>query len=297
MNWRPTIYWGSLAAVFALIALALTRWITAVHLESDKPFAIVFDEHAPLVHEPTRSTLLTATPERRRLPSLVITGYDEVVLVVTPATRGIHIVGYRPDQLSCAAPDRISVGASTALITEALHVLQLHPVTAVNSTDAALAGEAAQIGDTLGLKRNSWPITDIIVPASLEQKIKAVSFGQGAIRCRFTTPLPASPTFTDRSITIVTLASQSSATILDVSALADISDLRFFGGLVLPWAGDRTRIFDHSDELVSVEWSDATAQEERDVILVIIGALAAIAASTALEALRPIVERLTHVEY
>src|SRR6516165_10268220 len=138
MNWRPTIYWGTLAAIFALIALALTRWITAVHLESDKPFAIVFDERAPLVHEATRSNILTATPERRHLPSVVITGYDEVALVVTPITRGIHIVGYRPDQLSCAAPDRISVGASTALIVEALQILPLHPVLVTKSTDAEL---------------------------------------------------------------------------------------------------------------------------------------------------------------
>jgi hypothetical protein len=296
VNWRPTIYWGTLAAIFALIAIFLTRLITAVHLESDRPFAIVFDENVSLVRGLTPNALLTATPERRKLPTLVITGYNEIVLVVTPGTRGIHILGYTPNQLSCAAPDQSALGVSTAVIVQALQRLSLHPVKVIQSADAELADEAAQLGATLGIPKN-WPITDIIVPPALERRIRSARFGQGAIRCRFTTPLPASPTFTDRSITIVTLATRTSATLLDVSALSDIQDLRFFGGLVLPWAGDRTRFFDHNDQVVSVEWSDATAQEKRDVILVIIGALAAIAAATALEALRPIVERLTHTEY
>jgi hypothetical protein len=296
MNWRPTIYWGILAAIFGLIAVLLTRWITAVHLESDRPFAIVFDENVPWVRELTAGTVLTNTPERRKLPSLVITGYNEILLVVTPGTRGIHILGYTPDALSCAAPERTAVGLSSAVIAQAIQKLPLTPVTVAKSHDVALADEAAHLGAPLGIPQN-WPVTDIIVPARLERQIRSSHFGQGAIRCRFTRPLPASPTFTDRSINIVTLATRSSAAILDVSALTDIQDLRFFGGLVVPWAGDRTRIFDHNDQLVSVEWSDVTAQEERDVILVLIGALAAIAAATALEALRPIVERLTHVEY
>ena len=294
MNWRPTIYWGTLAAVFALIAVILTRWITAVHLGSDKPFAIVFDERVTLSRESPR--LLTTPPQRRKLPSVVITGYNEVVLVVTPGTHGIHILGYTPQQLSCEAPDRALSGVSTAVIVQVLKKISLNPVPVIKSADTGLAAEATRLGARVGIPPN-WPITDIVVPPALERKVRSTSFGQGAIRCRFATPLPASPTFTDRSITVVTLAGRSGATILDVSALTDIQDLRFFGGLVLPWAGDRTRIFDQSDELVSVEWSDLTAQEERDVILVVIGALAAIAAATALEALRPIVERLTHVEY
>ena len=73
MNWRPTIYWGILAAMFGLIAIGLTRWITAVHLESDKPFAIVFDERMlnspPKQHGSRRDSDYEETAGRSRMSS------------------------------------------------------------------------------------------------------------------------------------------------------------------------------------------------------------------------------------
>jgi hypothetical protein len=47
---------------------------------------------------------------------------------------------------------------------------------------------------------------------------------------------------------------------------------------------------------MSVEWTDVAALERRDIILVLIGAISAIAAAMAIEAIRPVVERRSKSE-
>ncbi len=101
------------------------------------------------------------------------------------------------------------------------------------------------------------------------------------------------PTFTERAITVRAQTGLGGAVFLDVSALEDVDDLRFSGGLQAPLGGDRTRILYAGDDIVSAEWVDVAAQEQRDIVLVIIGALSAIAAATVIEAVRPVVERRT----
>jgi hypothetical protein len=99
------------------------------------------------------------------------------------------------------------------------------------------------------------------------------------------------PTFTERAVTVRANTGSGGAVVLDVSALQDVDDLRFSGGLQAPLGGDRTRLLYGGDDIVSAEWVDVAAQEQRDIILVIIGALSAIAAAMAIEAIRPAVER------
>ena len=296
MNWRVTIYWGSLAVLVGLLALGLTHWITSVHLGSDRPFAVVFDETSPNIRMPVRFTDEASTPQRRQLPRIILIGYDELMFVVTPTTHGVHILGYTRNQFSCNAMQRSATGASSAAIVQAVRRLPLEAVDLTPSSDSVVNAEAVRLSAANGLS-SPLPVTDVVVPGALEAQVRAQKFGQGVIICHFKVPLAASPTFTDRSLTIVAPSTRSTATLLDVSALRDIQNLRFLGGVVIPWAGDRARVFDKYDEVISVEWSDVVAEEKRDVFLVIIGALAAIAASTGLEAIRPIVEHLTRTEY
>jgi hypothetical protein len=79
--------------------------------------------------------------------------------------------------------------------------------------------------------------------------------------------------------------------LLDISALEDIDNLRFSGGIYFPLAGERTRLLESTDNVVSVEWVDVSASEKRDIVLVTVGALAAIGAAMAIEAIRPFIER------
>jgi hypothetical protein len=100
----------------------------------------------------------------------------------------------------------------------------------------------------------------ISVPEKLRANLQRLSNGQGVIRCRFAHPLTASPTCTDRSLTIEASNGQSGAAVLDVSALDGIDNLRFSGGLTIPLAGERTRLLDSHDKLIFVDWSDVAAQ-------------------------------------
>ncbi len=294
MNWRPTIYWGLLAALVGICALALTRWITAYHPGSDRVFGVVFEERPPAVQAVPRFVGDEVMPFGTQLPRIVITNSNELLLVVTAATRSITLGGFVGGHPTCASMDEAASNASVAALVQAVKRIHMTPIPTERADLASLGITTPQLPDmTASQLAGNVPAVVIRIPPALTAKVKAHKHGQGVIQCEFSAPLAASPTFTDRSVQIMTLSSQSGPALLDVSALTNIVDLRFFGGTVLPWEGSRTRAFDQTDQLVAVEWSDVAAEEQRDVILVIIGALAAISAATALEAVRPIVEKLS----
>ena len=202
------------------------------------------------------------------MPRVVIVAYDEALFLVTPATFSIRIDGVNPKGVSCGFSDRIVASASAAYLSEAIRQGPPKPIAIPQSSDSQ---------------------TLIRVPSALHTAL-AHERGQGIIACRVARPLPAAPTFTDRAMTVRALNGPTGAIFLDVSALEDIDNLRFSGGLQLPFAGERTRLLDSSDNVVSAEWANVTAQEQRDIVLVLVGALAAIAAAMAIEAIRPFVE-------
>ncbi len=296
MKWRVTIYWGILALLVAAVAIVLTRWITAVHPRAEQAFAVVFEEHPP-AFKSLPPNIEDIGAQSRQIPRIVVTGYNELLLVVTPATRAIRILGFTSNQFSCAAVNQAAYGVSVAGIVQAVNTLPLENIGNRPKGEISPQVVAQRWPLLANLIQRSFPITSVSIPGALQTKLRAHRYGLGIIRCRFSAPLTASPTFTDRSVTIIAPAAQSGAALLDISALGDIDDLRFFGGTVLPWEGDRTRAFDSRDQLISAEWADVRAEEKRDVFLVIIGALAAIAAATGLEAVRPIVEHLTEETY
>jgi hypothetical protein len=294
MNWRPTIYWGLLAAFVGICALALTRWITAYHPGTGRQIGVVFEEHPSAAHVVPRFVGDEVMPFGTQLPRIVVTNSNELLLVITHATRSIILAGFVGGHPTCSAMDDAASNASVAALVQAVKRLHMTPIPTERADLASLGIVTPQLPDmTPSELAGNIPAVVIRIPPALTAKVKALKHGQGVVQCEFSSSLAASPTFTDRSVTIVTLSSHSGPALLDVSALTNIVDLRFFGGTVLPWEGSRTRAFDQTDQLVLVEWSDVAAEEQRDVILVIIGALAAISAATLLEAVRPIVEKVS----
>lgn len=182
-------------------------------------------------------------------------GANTILLIPTPATRSITLEGAQRIALSCRTVD-VRNGGITAL----------------------LAGSAR------GAARS---------PVSMEQRNAAWLIRpnrQGPIECTSAHPASGALTFTERGITIRTGGRAADATVLDLSALQDVNDVRILGGIEVPFGGDRVRLLSGDVNVVSVEWTDMIAQEQRDIVLVVIGALSALAAASVIEAIRPAVE-------
>lgn len=270
MDWRPRVYWALLALAVATCGAVLTLWITHVDTGPRPHFGVAFDEPHPFVLDRLSPNLPTIQIDRFRIPRVVMMSLGEVAFIVTPMTRSVVLTGLDPRSISCGYLDRVKQGASAADWVEEVQGKQLQPI-AIEPR----AGESVYLP----------------VPARFRSSLARIRAGQGAIKCTFSRPVAAAPTFTERTISVRAQNGSNGAVILDVSALEDIDDLRFTGGLAIPFAGERTRLLDSHDNVLSAEWSNVAAQEQRDIILVTIGALAAIAAATAIEAIRPFVER------
>ena len=206
---------------------------------------------------------------RFQLPRIIMTGNREALIAITRTTHNIALSDLPVKNLTCGYDLHTFTSASLATLVEA----------AKQDTFEPLALSAAGASGTL-----------IDVPIAFQAALRRTSTGQGIIRCRFVRELAGAPTFTDRSLTIHG-RNGSGLLLFDVSALENIDNVRFSGGIALPPLGERTRLLDPDDSVVSVEWVDVTAAERRDVILVTIGALAAIAAAMAIEAIRPFIDR------
>lgn len=268
MDWRPRLYWALLAIAVGIAGAVLTRWVTHVDRGPRPHVGVAFDETRPFEFDRLRATLNAVEADRFRVPRLVMADPGVVLFIVTPMTRAISVTGVAPREISCAYLDGVERRASAADWVERVR-------------GARLAALDVQRADTR---------VRIQVPARLRTLLARPPSGQGAIRCVLSRPFAAPSTFTDRTLTLRAENGAKGAVILDVSALDAINDLRFSGGVAIPFAGDRARLLDKDDSVVSADWSDVVAQEERDIVLVTIGALAAIGAAMAIEAIRPFVE-------
>ena len=266
MHWKPRVAWAALALVVALVAWWLTITITRVVPAGDTLIGIGFDEQPPVTFDAEHFDYPRIARNRFRVPTVLFSGqYTE--LVVTPATRAVTISGITPADLSCVLLQPIFVAMAPMVLHE----------TSLGAASQPLAATPAGGGIRMA------------VPAALHARLKRTDNAEGAIRCRLARPIASAPTFTERSMTI--RATSRSAVLLDVAALEGIDDLRFSGGVSIPGAGDRLRLLTAERSTVAIEWNDVQAEERRDVILVTVGALAAIAAAMAIEAIRPFVER------
>lgn len=124
-----------------------------------------------------------------------------------------------------------------------------------------------------------------------------------AIRCSLT-PILKQETYTSRRIYFKDLSSPTayktagqqfgpplSKWTLDVSEVGGIDSITFLGGLNSEQSSSSRDLI--PDNLrIGVRWESVPAQSKRDILIVVIGALIALGAATALEALRPFVDQI-----
>ncbi|MGA8473770.1 MAG: hypothetical protein WB681_01765 [Candidatus Cybelea sp.] len=268
MAWQRNL-WLLLALLVALIAWRLTHWITHVDHGPRPVVTIVFDERPPYQYERFNG-VTDLEHDRHRFAEAALTSQAHILFLVTPTMHSIAVGGVDPSSVSCGSLQD-ERGAPTAFLVGADKTAVPNPIPIEN-------------------RRNE---VFIPIPSLIHAALARAPDHRGGIVCKLSRPLAMAPTFTERAITVRADTGPGGAVLLDVSALEDVDDLRFSGGLQAPLGGDRTRILYAGDDIVSAEWVDVTAQERRDIVLVIIGALSAIAAATVIEAVRPVVERRT----
>jgi hypothetical protein len=266
---RARFLWGMLALLIFVVAWLLTRLITHVDHHQQATVGVTIDERSPYRFDLTHVTLMNVRRALPRIPSIVVVGPQAVAIVVTPTLKSVAISGVGPTEISCTALDRaLENGPVSTLLRE------------------------AERGSLVSLPVASTPSgISIVVPDGLQRALASIPAGRGLITCKTAHTLAARPTFSERALTLRASNELGGSIMLDISALEDITELRFAGGVDVPFAGDRTRLLTGEQNVVAVDWVDGSAQEERDIILVVIGALAAIGAAMAIETIRPFIER------
>lgn len=292
-NRSARFYWGALTLLVTLVAVLLTRLITHVDSGANRSLGIAFDERNPLELSNTPSDLRALDRWRFEVPRVAITGYDEFLLIVTPNTRSVAIFEDAPVALSCAFSNDVESKLAAPSFVRIVKRMPLTPL-ALRFQNFPLANalRASGLSGLPAIRQNLWR-TFIAVPQSLRAALRRIAGGEAVIRCRLPQPLTASPTFTERAMTLAMLNSNAGVVAFDLSTFDGIDDLLFSGGVEIPLAGNRVRILDRDDRLVSVEWADDAAREQRDILLVLIGGLAAVAAAMAIETIRPSIEKRT----
>ena len=269
MIWQRNL-WLLLALVVALTAWQLTRWITHVNHSPRPVVSIVFDERPPFQFERLTLGITALQRERNRFAEAALTSEAHILFFVTPTMRSISIRGIDQSSISCGSLSNERQGPA-AFLVDAERTAALTPIAIQTSAGKVI----------------------IPIPDRIRGALVRAPASRAGIVCTTARPLAIAPTFTERAVTVRAKTGSGGAVLLDVSALEDVDDLRFSGGVQTPLGGDRTRLLYDGEDVVSAEWVDVTAQEQRDIVLVIIGALSAIAAATAIEAIRPAVERRT----
>lgn len=263
---RERNLWLLLGGLIALTAWQLTRTITHVDHGPRPVVTVAFDERPPQRFEGFGGSFVALQRERERFPVLALIGRAKVVFLVTPATRSIAIRGLNAGELACFLDE--SQSAPTALLLGAQSSDRLTPLAVATASGRAV----------------------VPVPERLRRALARSLDAKGAIVCSSRQPVSVAGTFTERSVTIRAEIAPGGAVLVDFSALEDIDDLRLSGGLQLPFGGERTRLLYGGNNIMAAEWADVSAQEQRDIILVIVGALSAIAAATIIEGIRPFIE-------
>jgi hypothetical protein len=205
--------------------------------------------------------------ERGRFPAAALTGAEAILFIPTPATRSVALSGAGNTRLSCQVID-VRNGGITALL-------------------AGSTQNAARVPVAVEQRGQSWLIS---TTPQMRRAFAGMPDHQGAIECILSHPVSGVLTFTERGLTVRAVTQSASATMIDLSALQDVDDVRILGGIEVPFGGDRLRLLSGDANVVSVEWTDMIAQEQRDIVLVIIGALSALAAASVIEAIRPRIE-------
>jgi hypothetical protein len=265
MKWWERNLWLVLAAIVIIVAWQLTRLITHVDRTPRAPLTLTIDQgpiarqvQLPLSVEALQTSL-------HRLAGAAMVNPARILLIITPTTRSVAVSGIGSAVASCAFV--AARGGVTALLVGAEPSASRVPI------------DVAQGNGDL----------HVPISTSIDRLVASTVHAQGGVECTLSHPLSTAPTFTERSVTVRS-GTPATPILIDVSALDDIDDLRFSGGVQLPFGGERVRLLYGGNDTLSAEWSDVNAQEKRDIVLVLIGALSAIAAATIIEAIRPSIE-------
>lgn len=289
---RPAeFYWGLLAALVTLLCVFLTHLITHVDSHARRSIGFSIENDRPIDLLGLRPSAKDLESIRFTIPRVALVDYKQALFIITPGVRSVSMYAEEPLHVSCGSSAQIEASAPTHFFSELAKAPGLEPLpvrfdaspSVVPLRDDPLSGLPA-------VKEQLWKAA-FDVPADLRAKLAHTPDGQALIRCEFADSLAASPTFSGRFLMAGIPLVNTGIVALDLSAFDGISALSFGGGIAVPVSGDRVRFLDPDDRLVTAEWTDEAAAEQRDVILVLIGGLAAVAAAMAIEAIRPSVER------
>ena len=264
---RESLYWGLLCVLAVVTACWLTVMITRVNYGARAGLNVDFQETRPAPFDP-HTGVETFAEEEFRIPRIIMGENHTAILIFNADTQRIVLSADRSIAITCRLVDAVALHAPVGTVGELEEKAPSEPI--------AVDGEG------------SSRLT-ITIPRSAIGRLKTPD-SQGIISCRPHWPIVAAPTFTDRALAVHGINKPNGMVFVDVSALDDVDDLRFSGGVEDPLAGERTRLLVPVNDSVSAAWSDVVAEERRDIVLVVVGALFAIAAALAIETIRPFVE-------
>jgi hypothetical protein len=282
--------WAACALVVFLFSAILTRVITKVDDGATRQIGVLVLSTKPLDINRLLVSPAEVENERFRVPHIAVIGYHAMLFVVPRDTTSIAVYENAPFAMSCNLAPAVEAGTSVPLFAALVRTTKLAPLPVHADTSASVVEiERQALPGMQALTRRLWR-DSLAVPDSIRAELRRVPDGEVAIRCDFPEPLSASPTFSSRTLTIGAPVFMRGSAAVDFSAFDGIDDVRFSGGIQVPAAGDRVRVVDPNDRFISATWSDEAALEQRDVVLVLVGGLAAIGAAMAIEAIRPFVE-------
>jgi hypothetical protein len=282
-------YWGLLGIFVAVVCVVLTHLVTHIDRGAVYQVGVAFNARNPT------GAVAVSIPNlelhRFEIPILAPTNYDELLFIVTPATTSVTVYDSDPFEMSCAYSGDVQAAAALPTFVglvrkEPLTLLGDH----ITGVPAKLTLVAGSNSVTRLATRSVWS-AELLLPPGLRANLQRTELARAVIRCSFAKPIVAAPTFSDRSIVVALPDSNTGTVALDMSAFDGVENVRFAGGVSNPNGGDEVRILDAKDRLVRIEWADQAALEQRDIVLVLIGGLAAIAAAAFIESMRPAVKK------
>lgn len=270
------------------VCMWLTHLITYTSEDSGKLIGVTFDSSHTLGVKDLSTDLQQLERERFEVPRVALSGYKELLFIIPAGTNSITIFGEDRVDATCAYADDAESNASTPAFVALARHGQLVPLDTKSDPSPRAVTLNSQSHSAVA-RQMLWRQT-ISVPESLRVKLDGAENAQAVIKCTFPHSLAGSPTFSGRSLSIGVPNEHTGLVVIDMTAFDGISAIRFAGGSPVAAGNDRGRILDSTDRFVRVDWTDEALQEQRDVVLVLIGGLAAVAAAMAIEAIRPFVE-------
>lgn len=294
---RALLIWFAVSAVLFFVAAYLTKMISAVHgrppftraeesWSGDRPTQVVSIYLRPETKEFSQQTVvgyrIGSVPYRSKFDS---EKYAFMEIMLPSGADAKILVNNVKDVNSCSSPR-----TATDFSEETIGEPPLHHLAIATSSDDKMFGT---------------PLYVLTPEHSNEQY---------SVRC-FLAPVAEQETFTTKRAEFVFYTLPDSGLnfqlfgadelkqyglegykpvrglIVDLSGIPDIEDLRFDGGFQeQQWAGYENIRVIPPGQFLRAHWKEIRSEQTRDILLVVIGTLIAIGATTLIEGLRPLFE-------